>query len=48
MMHLLDSAHFKRSAPAAIADFMNYVESPPERELTPEEIERYMKSIFGA
>lgn len=46
-MQLLDAAHFKRDTPAKVADFMNFIDVPEERQLTPEEIEQEMKRIFG-
>lgn len=48
MMHLLDRAHFKRDAPLAPADFMNFVDRPSAADLP--EVDRYAqidKEVFG-
>ena len=37
----------KRPDPFVTGDFMNFIEKPPERQLTPEEIEQHFKGIFG-
>lgn len=47
MMHLLDAANFKRDEPLQPLDFMNFIDRPPERELTPEEVEAQLTGIFG-
>lgn len=47
LMHLLDTAHFKRDTPVRVVDFMNFTEAPEEKKLTPEEIERALAGIFG-
>lgn len=47
-MHLLDSAHFKRTEPLKPIDFMNFVERPEEKEATQEEnFARIDKEVFG-
>ena len=46
-MQLLDAAHFKRDHPKKVLDFMNFVDAPPEKKMTDEEIEMAFKGIFG-
>jgi hypothetical protein len=48
MMHLLHSAHFKADREIKPVDFMNFFDPPPEKKLTPEEIESALTGIFGA
>lgn len=48
IMHLLDRVNFKRNEPLQPLDFMNFMDRPPEPELTPEQIEAQLNGIFGA
>jgi hypothetical protein len=38
----------KRPEPYKAVDFMNFVEHPPEKELTTEELNAAFKGLFGA
>lgn len=48
-MQLTDAAHFKNEgAPKTVASFMNFMNEPAEKELTPEETYSLIDSqIFG-
>jgi hypothetical protein len=47
LMQLLDAANFKRDKSLAPIDFMNYVERPPERKLTQEELQAKWDKELG-
>jgi len=47
-MHLIDRAAFKRDTPLAVLDFMNFIEKPQEKQLTPEEaFAKIDADVFG-
>jgi ABC-type thiamine transport system substrate-binding protein len=48
LMQLTNAAHFKSDGePKTVASFMNFLNDPEERQLTPEEIESALAGIFG-
>lgn len=48
LMHLLDRVHFKRDKPLKVVDFMNFVDRPEEKPLSPEEEQaRLDREVFG-
>lgn len=47
LMQLTDAAHFKRDTPAKVSDFMNFIEKPEPKPLTPTEISARFKTMFG-